>query len=317
MTATPPPTPPPGSSPTWYDVLGVPAHATSEEIKTAWRHATDKFEPGSGSGQFRMFNEAADVLLDPERRRAYDASLASATAPVEKADEPAGPPPAAPVEVPGPADSSDEAPSEAPSEPPAAVATGRKSRLRPLRRRRSAASSSAGAGTVAKPASRAAVVVAAVLALLTVAALAFAGWFALQVREDAQVADTRDEAPAAAERAAKAILSYDYKQLAADRKRAKVYLTEDYAEEYEKTFSLLEKQKDGAPGAAVQTKTTVSATVLGSGVMDAEKDKARVLVFVNQVSKRPDREPQIFQNRVAMTMEKSGNRWLVADLKSY
>ena len=38
-------------------------------------HATDKFEPGSGSGQFRMFNEAADVLLDPERRAAYDATL--------------------------------------------------------------------------------------------------------------------------------------------------------------------------------------------------------------------------------------------------
>ena len=52
-----------------------PATPAPTEIKAAWRNATDKFEPGSGSGQFRMFNEAADVLLDPERRAAYDASL--------------------------------------------------------------------------------------------------------------------------------------------------------------------------------------------------------------------------------------------------
>ena len=66
---------PSSPNPTWYDVLGVSRDASPAEIKAAWRNATDKFEPGSGSGQFRMFNEAADVLLDPERRAAYDASL--------------------------------------------------------------------------------------------------------------------------------------------------------------------------------------------------------------------------------------------------
>ena len=51
-------------TPTWYDILGVTPEATPEEIKAAWRNATDKFEPGTGGSQFRMFNEAADVLLD-------------------------------------------------------------------------------------------------------------------------------------------------------------------------------------------------------------------------------------------------------------
>ena len=46
----------------------------------------------------------------------------------------------------------------------------------------------------------------AVLAVLTVVALVLAVVFGLQVRKDAQVADARDEAPAAAERAAKAML---------------------------------------------------------------------------------------------------------------
>ena len=141
------------------------------------------------------------------------------------------------------------------------------------------------------------------LALLTVAALVVAGFFALQVREDAQTAAARDDAPGAAESAAKAILSYDYRRLPTDRKRAKEFLTPKYQKEYDKTFKKLEMQKDGSPGAAVQTKTSVTASVLGSGVMDADPDTARVLVFVNQVSKRPGRDPQMFQNRVAMTMK--------------
>ena len=103
----------------------------------------------------------------------------------------------------------------------------------------------------------------------------------------------------------------------ADRRRASAYLTDGFRKKYLKNFSLLEKQKDGTPGAAVQTKTIVTASVLGSGVMDAEQARVRVLVYVNQVSKKPGKDPQIFQNRVAMTMEKDGSRWLVDDLKSY
>src|SRR3954447_6788035 len=68
-------------NPTWYDILGVGREATPDEVKAAWRAATDKFEPGSGTSQFRLFNEAADVLLDPARRVAYDAELAGPDAP--------------------------------------------------------------------------------------------------------------------------------------------------------------------------------------------------------------------------------------------
>ena len=155
------------------------------------------------------------------------------------------------------------------------------------------------------------------LALLSVVAVVFAVRFGLAVREEGRVADARDEAPAAAERAAKAMLSYNYKQLPADRERAAAYLTPSFKKKYLANFTLLEKQKDGTPGAAVQTKTVVTATVLGSGVVDAEDGAARVLVYVNQVSQKPGVDPQIFQNRVSMKMEQQGNRWLVADLKSY
>ncbi len=272
-------------SPTWYDVLGVSPDASAAEIKAAWRNATDKFEPGTGAGQFRMFNEAADVLLDPGRRTAYDESLAEEAPLAQEAgpvDELPPPPPPEPVEVPG-----------------------------------SVLDNKVGTGSVREPASRTAWVVALILTLLTVAALAVAGYLALQVREDAREADARDEAPSAAERAAKAVFEYDYRHLSADRKRALPYLTGAYEKEYLKLSRLLEKQKDGTPGLALQTKTVLTATVLGSGLVDAEQDRARVLVYVNLVSKQGGKEPQIFQNRVAMSMKKEGDRWLLAKVDTY
>ena len=301
---------PTSPNPTWYDVLGVSRDASPAEIKAAWRNATDKFEPGSGSGQFRMFNEAADVLLDPDRRAAYDASLdAEAQVPTESQPVAAEPPP--PVAL------DDESRVDEPAPDQTATHTDPKAERRRERAERRARKSAAAPVVTDEPASRRAAILVAVLALLTVAALVAAGFFALQVREDAQAAAARDDAPGAAEAAAKAILSYDYRRLPTDRKRAKEFLTPKYQKEYDKTFKKLEVQQDGTPGAAVQTKTSVTASVLGSGVMDADPDTARVLVFVNQVSKRPGRDPQMFQNRVAMTMKLDEDRWLVDHLDSY
>jgi len=318
------------TNPTWYDVLGVSRDASPEEIKAAWRDATDKFEPGSGSGgQFRMFNEAADVLLDPARRRAYDDSL-GASAATETAlppssgegavDREAGQQEIDQAEVDqAEVDEAEVDQAEVDQEPTAEVhppAEPVSGPERPRRRRRSKASTQKAAPPSA-PASWLAVIVAVVLTLITVGALVAVVVLGQQVREDARIADARDEAPSAAERAAKAVFEYDYRQLPADRKRALPYLTGPYKKEYLKTISLLEKQKDGTPGLAVQTKTVLTASVLGSGVVDADEDSARVLVYVNLVSNKAGKEPQIFQNRVAMRMDKEGDRWKLAKVDTY
>jgi Mce-associated membrane protein len=288
----------PTPNPTWYDVLGVHRDADPDQIKAAWRDATDKFEPGSGSGQFRMFNEAASVLLDAEQRRQYDASLDAerASGPVlEKRPEPVlegapeSAPPAPQVSVP----------------PPPPPATAREERRGGISTAVLAALGGLNLLTLG------------IIAVLTVAILVATAFTGAKVHQEGNLIDARDEAPAAAERAAKAVLAYDYRHLPADRKAASTYLTDRFRPKYLQNFTLLEKQKDGTPGAAVQTKTIVTSSVLGSGVMDAENGVVRVLVYVNQTSTRPGKDPQIFQNRVAMTMKHVGNRWLVDDLKSY
>jgi Mce-associated membrane protein len=262
-----------------------------------------------------MFNEAADVLLDPSRRREYDASLdgdarqtttATATPTTTTATAPtgSGAPARAGVAV-APATHTD------PAAEKAADKAARKEQRREEREQRRAAA------PAPAPASGRFRLVVALLAALALVAVALAAYFTVQVRRDAAVDDARAAAPAAAERAAKAMLAYDYRQLPADRNRASAFLTPTYRKKYLQTFSLLEKNKDGTPGAALQTKTVVTASVEGSAVVDAQSDKVRVLVFVNQVSRKAEGEPQIFQNRVAMTLEKDGNRWLVDDLKSY
>jgi Mce-associated membrane protein len=288
------------STPTWYDVLGVSRDASPAEIKAAWRDATDKFEPGSGAGQFRMFNDAADVLLDPARRAEYDASL---DAPGDTSE----PPPPAPVAVPVvPTTQVD----------PKADAKAQRSEER-ARRREQKREAKAAQGTTAEPASRQTMVVAGVVALLAVAAVVVAVVLGLQVRTEARVADAREQAPAAAERAAKAIFAYDYQDMPADLARAKPYLTDSFAKEFTKNFHLLEKQADGTPGPAIETKTVVKSDVPATSVVDAEDGVVRVLAYVNLTSTRPGRDPQIFQNRVTMKMVKDGDRWLVDKVDTY
>ncbi|MEQ7848346.1 J domain-containing protein [Nocardioides kribbensis] len=60
-------------TPSWYDVLGVDPDASTDEVRAAWRAAIADLDPADR--RFRSLNQAAEVLLDPERRAAYDATL--------------------------------------------------------------------------------------------------------------------------------------------------------------------------------------------------------------------------------------------------
>ena len=67
-------------SPSWYEVLGVAPDAPAERVRAAWRAAIADLDPADR--RFELLNSAAEVLLNPDRRAAYDADLAPDPDPV-------------------------------------------------------------------------------------------------------------------------------------------------------------------------------------------------------------------------------------------
>ena len=65
-------------TPSLYDLLDLDRTASDAEIRAAWKTAIADLDPSDR--RFRAYNQAAEVLLDPARRAAYDAEL-EATAP--------------------------------------------------------------------------------------------------------------------------------------------------------------------------------------------------------------------------------------------
>lgn len=277
-------------NPTYYDVLGVAPDATRDEIKQAWREAADRFEPGSGgsTAQFQLFNKAAEVLLDPGRRRAYDAQLA---------DE-------APREQPGPAPAAPAAASvrKTPPPPPSPAADAP-----------AVDASSGGSGLRPVP-----LPVVAALGVLAAVLVGLGAYFALQARQAADYQEALDRAPAAAERAAVAVLSYDHESLRADRDAAARFLTGDYRKQYLDTFDRLVTES------ATETRATVEAQVLASSTVvvpsgEDNPDEVPVLLFVNQTttSTAGGGEPSTALNRVRLDMRNVDGTWLVDGITSY
>ncbi|MGN6251784.1 MAG: J domain-containing protein [Marmoricola sp.] len=151
------------------------------------------------------------------------------------------------------------------------------------------------------------------LTAVTVAAVVVAVLLSLQHRTDEATDTARQEASAAVERALPQVLSYDYRNLDEARAQADRYLTPGFRSEVDRNFRLLQKNPDGTPGAAVQTKTVVKATVLGTAAMQASPDAVQVLAYVDQ-RRTGDQGTSIFQNRVAVSMVHRGDAWLVDGL---
>jgi Mce-associated membrane protein len=271
-------------TPTWYDLLGVEPDASADEIRAAWKSAIADLDPGDR--RFRTLNEAAEVLLDEDKRAAYDETLApdetddetladseTDAALVEPVETTAT---TAPDATEGPADTAE-------------VSTGSTS------------------GETVTPRRNIPAWLLAILAVLTAAALAAAGYLYTQP-SDAAVADATSQAQGAAERAVTTILAYDYRHLDDDQKAAGELMTSSYKKKYDALFAQIAAN-------APSLKVSVTVQVVASGIFRSGDDRVQVLVFVNRPTLRADKtEPEIFRDQVVMTMVKQGGDWLVDDM---
>jgi Mce-associated membrane protein len=259
-----------------YDVLDVEPDATEDQIRAAWKNAIADLGPGDR--RFRAYNDAAEVLLDPERRAAYDAELADAAEEPEATPEPVVL--AKPEPEPDPEPEPEPDPDPEP-EPESVVDAGRA----PI-----------------------ATWLLAVVGLVAAAVLAVTIWVWVDDGgDDPKPLDTEKNAAAAltaAEKAAVPVLSYDYRTFDAGIADAESYMTTQYAADHSKLMNELRKD-------ATTQKAVVQAEFKGSAIVRVTDDRADILVLINQVIHKAGAEDFVLPVWATLQMVQDDGTWRV------
>ena len=262
-----------------YDLLDVERDASPEQIRAAWKSAIADLEPGDR--RFRAYNEAAELLLDPDRRAAYDAELDAR----EPEPEPEPQPEATPASAAEPAPAPDA--SEA---------------REPGRARRVLTSTWLLVGLLA----------------LTLVLAGTAAWLIRSEPSDDSVEGALRAAEGTAQTAVPLIFSYDYRHLDADHDKAAAYLTDDYRTRsagYDDLFESVIKQN------APRLQTVLKAEFISSGIIrtgggDQADDRVDVLVVFDQLTTNKElSEEQRSPPYAVVTIGNEDGDWLVDDVK--
>ncbi len=255
---------------TLYDVLDVDPTSSPEQVRAAWRAAVAELDPTDR--RFRVYNQAAEVLLDPTRRAAYDADLAV------EAEAAAG------------ADTEVAAQADEPADPTGAVEA-----VEPV----------GDAGVSDRTHPRVPGWLLVTVAGVTAVLLGFVG-VCLATPSGASVQSDTDAAQAAAEQAIVPILSYDAHHLARSEDTAAQYLTDDERQEYQKLFAVV-RQNAPRLGTVIRARF-VSSGIVRSGT---DRVDVLVFVDQVTTNKAHPRSPVVFKNQATVSMAKVGGTWLV------
>jgi Mce-associated membrane protein len=144
------------------------------------------------------------------------------------------------------------------------------------------------------------------LLLMTVLMAAATAFLWLQVNEKDRIEDARRGGLEASRDAARLLFSYDYRTLDQDFSTGRALTTGEFRSQYEKTTTKV------VADVAKQYKAVVKANVVSAGVVRATPRTVVTVVYVNQVttSTRVTGE-KVDLSRVRMTLQRSGDRWLV------
>lgn len=153
-------------------------------------------------------------------------------------------------------------------------------------------------------------VVSAIAGLLAVAFVALAAvggglyWQRVETRGE-QAA--RDELGPLAQKQIPAVFTYDYKTVERSLTDAYQLLTPDYRREFEDRAN-----SDIIPQARARELVS-QANVVGVGVMDAQRESAAVMVYINRtVSEKTNREQPIYDGaRLRVEYKRIDGKWLI------
>ena len=152
--------------------------------------------------------------------------------------------------------------------------------------------------TIRRSSLRNAALAAALVVLL--AATGFLGW---QVLQDRQLRQASEEAQRAAVSYAQVLTSIDSDKVDENFKEVLDGATGEFKDMYSQSSVELRQL-------LVENKATARGVVVDSAVQSASKDKAVVLLFVDQsVSNTKLPDPRIDRSRMKMTLEKVDGRW--------
>lgn len=303
-----------------YDLLDVEEDATADEIRAAWKTAIADLDPTDR--RFRAFNDAAGVLLDEEKRAAYDAELAAARTDADAdaaADADDDLPAAAPIDA---ADADEAEPVVVPAATPAATeaAPAREpAEPGPPAAEKAAPTATDGPPTWALLVAAAGAVLSVALAIVVLAAWpgSLGGDSPAAQEENAEEAEAAAVvAEAAAEDAVPAVLSYDYRTLDEDFAEAEEFLTDEFAAKRTALFE--ERAESGLTlrEQVVSDKVVVTAAVAATGLtrVASDGDRATIVVYVNQDSQKGEAAPRSLRMWATLSMVAEGDDWLLDDI---
>ncbi|GAA0332575.1 hypothetical protein NE235_30005 [Actinoallomurus spadix] len=123
--------------------------------------------------------------------------------------------------------------------------------------------------------------------------------------QDIAVQHAREDGLAAAQSAAKDLLSYNYRTLDYDLKKAESEMTPAMAKSYAEYWKIFRPSVE-------KSQTQALTQVQVASVAHATADRVEVLLFVKMISvNAAHKEPQVDTSWPRLQMKKSGKKWLI------